>query len=126
MLNFNFSEKGLGLASASHFPNDFSRKMIFVLHSITLPDFIDWLPLFLEILPNISITTVCLPGCDVIEFEINRIFLMKPFSSMTKMSRQRLKYIENKKSFWSEKKHFSSYLKCFDLPKLVSDLRGYH
>ena len=34
MLNFNFSEKGLGLASASHFANDFSRKMISMLHFI--------------------------------------------------------------------------------------------
>ena len=34
MLNFNFSEKGLGLVSPPHFLCDFSRKMFFVLHSI--------------------------------------------------------------------------------------------
>ena len=34
MLNFNFSEKGLGLVSPQHFANDFLRKMFLMLHSI--------------------------------------------------------------------------------------------
>ena len=34
MLNFNFSEKGLGLVSPSHFAYDFSRKMFLMLHAI--------------------------------------------------------------------------------------------
>ena len=38
-------------------------------------------------------------GCDVINFEINLIFLIKPFFYMTKKSRQKLKYLENDKSF---------------------------
>ena len=38
-------------------------------------------------------------GCDVIHFEINLIFLIKPFFYMTKKSRQKLKYLENDKSF---------------------------
>ena len=37
--------------------------------------------------------------CDVINFEINLIFLIKPFFYMTKKSRQKLKYLENDKSF---------------------------
>ena len=102
MLNFNFSEKGLGLVSASHFANDFSRKMILMLHSINWPNLIVWLPLLLQILGNMCITIVCYPGCDIIKFEINRIFLIKSFCYMTKKSRQKLKYLENKKSFWSE------------------------
>ena len=44
MLNFNFSEKGLGVVSPSHFQYDFSRKMFIMLHSITWPNFIVWLP----------------------------------------------------------------------------------
>ena len=34
MLNFDFSEKGLGLVSPPHFVYDFSRKMILTLHAI--------------------------------------------------------------------------------------------
>ena len=34
MLNFNFSEKGLGLVYPSHFLCDFPRKMFLMLHSI--------------------------------------------------------------------------------------------
>ena len=48
------------------------------------------------------ITIVCLPGCDVIKFEINLIFLIKPFSYIIKKSRQKLKYLENEKSFGRE------------------------
>ena len=38
MLNFNFSEKGLGLVSPPHFANDFSRKMFLILHINLLTD----------------------------------------------------------------------------------------
>ena len=38
MLSFNFSEKGLGLVSPSHFVYDFSRKMFLMLHSINWPN----------------------------------------------------------------------------------------
>ena len=56
MLNFSFSEKGLGLVSQPHFLFDFSRKMFLMLHSINWPNFTVWLPLFLEILGNMGIT----------------------------------------------------------------------
>ena len=36
---------------------------------------------------------------DVTDFEINLIFLFKPFSYMTKKTRQRFRYLENEKSF---------------------------
>ena len=69
-LNFYFVEKGLGIVSLSHFVYDFSRKMFLVLYSfINWPNFIVWLPLFLEILCNIHIRIVCFPGCDVMNFE---------------------------------------------------------
>ena len=35
MLNFNFSEKGLGLFFAPHFLHDFSRKMFLMLYLLT-------------------------------------------------------------------------------------------
>ena len=34
MLNFNFSEKGVGLVSPPHFVSEFSRKMVLMLHTI--------------------------------------------------------------------------------------------
>ena len=54
---------------------------------------------YLEILGNMYITIVCLPSCDVIKFEINLVFFIKPFCYMTKKSKQKLKYLENEKSF---------------------------
>ena len=44
------------------------------------------------------IAIVCFPGCDVMNFEI------KPFLYMTKKSIQKLKYLENEKSFYDKKK----------------------
>ena len=59
MLNFSFPEKILELDSPSHFVDDFSRKMVFMLYSINWPNFIVWLPLPLEILGNMCITIAC-------------------------------------------------------------------
>ena len=59
VLNFNFSEKGLGLVSPPHFVYDFSRKMFLMLHYINWPSFIVWVPSLLEILGNMCITIVC-------------------------------------------------------------------
>ena len=81
MLNFQFSGTGLGLVSPPHFANDFSWKMFLILYSINWPNFSVWLPLLHEILSNMCITIVCQSGCDVIKFEINIIFLIKPFWS---------------------------------------------
>ena len=93
MLNFDFSEKGLGLVFPPHFVYDFLSKMFLMLYSISWPNFTVWLPLLREILHNMCIAIVCFPGCDFINFEINLIFLIKPF------------------------------LKGFQLPKIVSELR---
>ena len=59
MLNFSFSEKGLGLVSPPHFVYDFSIKIFLMLHYINWPNFIAWLPLLLKILDNMCITIVC-------------------------------------------------------------------
>ena len=45
------------------------------------------------------IAIVCLPGCNDKNFKINLILLIKPFLYMNKKSRQKLKYLENEKSF---------------------------
>ena len=60
--------------------------------------------------------------CDVKNSEINLIFLIKPFFYVIKKSRQKLKYLENEKSLRWNKKHFSSFLKGFQLGKIVSYL----
>ena len=83
----------------SYFVYDFSRKMFHVLYYIICPNFIVWLPLLLEILGNVCIAIVCQPGCNVINFEIDLIFLIEPFFYMTEKSRQKFKYLENKESF---------------------------
>ena len=58
---------------------------------------------------------------DVINFESNFIFLIKAFFSMTKNSRQKLKYLENKKSFYDEIKgifhNFQLASICQKLPR---------
>ena len=45
------------------------------------------------------IAITCKPGCGVINFEIDFIFLIKPFFNMMKISRQKGKYLENEKRF---------------------------
>ena len=75
MINFDFLDEGLGIASPPHFVYDFSTKMLLIVHSINSPNFIAWLPLLLEIFGNMCIAIVCDPGYDVMDFEINLIFL---------------------------------------------------
>ena len=116
-LNFTFSEKRLGLVSSSHFEYDFSRKIFLMLYSINWPKFIVRFPLLLEILSNMCIIIVYYPGCDVITFEINLFFLIRLWY-MTKKSRQKLKYLENEKSFWGETKRiFLHFWRTFNWQK---------
>ena len=56
------------------------------------------------------------------KFQIHLAFRIKQFCPMTKKSRKKLKYLENEKSFWGEiKRIFLSFLKGFQLQKIVSD-----
>ena len=77
-----------------------------VLYSINWSKFIACIPI------------VCFSGCDVMNFQIDLIFLIKPFFYMTKKSRQKLKALRTKRALKVKKKHFSSFLKGFQLPKL--------
>ena len=62
-------------------------------------NFIVWLPLLCEILGNVSIAIVCKPGCDVMNFEVNLILLIKPLFLRDQKVVTKLKYCENEKSF---------------------------
>ena len=98
MLNNDFLEKGLEIVSPQ-FMYDFSTKMflccILLTDQISLPDCI----YFLRYWVNTRVAIVCFSGCVAINFEIKLIFLIKLFPYMTKKSRQKIKYLENQKSF---------------------------
>ena len=59
MLNLEFLEKSLGVASLPHFVYNFSRKMFLMLRFINWPNFTVCLSLHLEILGNMCIAIVC-------------------------------------------------------------------
>ena len=67
------------LVSLAHFRHDFWRKIFLLLSSITWLNLIAWLLLLREMFGRICIINVCWPDCDVINFEITLIFLIKPF-----------------------------------------------
>ena len=102
MLNFDFSEKSLWIVSPPHCMSDFSRKRFLMLYFTKWSNFIVWLPLHFNILGNMCIAAVFYPDSDVIKFEINFIFIIKPFFYMTKKPRWKFKDLKNKESFWGE------------------------
>ena len=57
-----------------------------------------WQASLVEILCNICLVIICFQVYNVTNFEITLRFLIKPFSYMTKESRQKCKYLTNKKS----------------------------
>ena len=70
------------------------------------------------------IAFVCYPGCDVMDFEINLIFLMEPVFLHDQKVMTKNKFLENEMSFQGEiKSIFHQFLKGFQLSKIVSDLR---
>ena len=54
---------------------------------------------FLRYWGNVFIAIAYFSGCDVKNFEINLIFLIRPFFYMSEKSRRKFKYLENEKSF---------------------------
>ena len=85
-------EGGLGIVIPPNFVYDFSRKMF--LSSILLTDQISLFGCFYFVIAIVS-----QPGCDVINFETNFIFLIKPFLYMSKQRRQKFEYLEKEKRF---------------------------
>ena len=61
----------------------------------------DQIPLsdYLEILGNMCIAIVCFPDCDVISFEINVIFLIKPFLTWPKRQDKNVNILATKRAF---------------------------
>ena len=74
-----FFRKRYGNSFSMTFYEWFSKKIFLMLYSVNWPYFIVWLPLLLEILGSMCMAIICVPGCDVINFEINFIFLIKLF-----------------------------------------------
>ena len=89
----------------------FKEKILLPLYSMNWPNFIVWLPLLHEILGNTCIVIVCWPGCDVINFEINLIFLIKPYSSIwTKSQDKNLNILRTQRAFNMKLK--ASFINC--------------
>ena len=99
MLNFDFFEKGLGIVSPPYFVYDFSRKMFLMFYSHNRWNFISWLPLLLVTLGSMCIAIVCFPDCDVINFEIILIFLIKLFFTWPKSQDRNLNILRTKIAF---------------------------
>ena len=73
------NKKRSGIVSLSDFLHAFWRKMFLLLYSIKWPSFSVWLHLIRQKLSNMCIVIASYPGCDVMNFKTNRIFLTKLF-----------------------------------------------
>ena len=76
---FQKIKRGLEQVSLPHFWHNFQRKIFLLLYSINWPNFTVWFSLLCEILGNMCIAIACKPGCENMNFEVNLIFLIKPF-----------------------------------------------
>ena len=142
-------EKGLVIVFPPDLVYNFSGKMFLMIYPINWPNFIVW---WLYFLRNWAICALQLFFFSTLwyhKFWNNLIFLIKPFFCMTKKPtlwwqkfwnkliflikplfymtkkpRQKFRYLENKR--WNKRRnkmHISSFLKRFQLPKIVSDMR---
>ena len=98
-LNFDFLGNFLGIVSPQNFVYNILRKIFFLLYTTNCPSFIDWLPLFLEILGKMCIAIVCFPGRDVINLEINHIFLINSLSTWPRIQDKNLNIFKTKTAF---------------------------
>ena len=122
MLIFEFLQKSLRIVSPPHIMLNSSRKTflnyILLTYQVYMFDcFEKYLRKILcKISGHMCVAIVSFSGCDFMNFETNVIFLMKPFFYMTKKSRQKLKYLENKEDLQAEVKsifhHFQWTFSC--------------
>ena len=98
------TKRGLELFPLPHFLQDFWRRIFLKLYSINWPDLIVWLSFFHEILGNICIVIACFQGCDVVNLEIDLIFLINLVSKIIKNARTKF-FLRNEKCFWDEIKN---------------------
>ena len=120
MPNFDILEKGFGRVSAHIQCMIFQEKMFLLLYSINWPNLTVWLSLLLEILGNMCKGIVCFLVCDVINFEINLLFLISHFSTWPKCQ-DKIKISWERKDVLSwNKKHFTWFVKTFLILESVS------
>ena len=111
---FQKAKKGLELVLLPHFLHNYLRKIFLLIYSTTWLNVMVWLSLLCEILGNVCIVIVCWPGCDVLNFEINLICLIKPFFLHDQKLKTKMSVSwEWKDLLRSNKKHFSSFLNGF-------------
>ena len=103
---FKKRKRGREPASLSHFLQNFWKKIFLLLYSMNWLDFIACLPLLCEISGNMCIAIVCKPGCDAMNFEVNPIFLIKPFFLHDQKVVTKTKICWERKELLRWKKHF--------------------
>ena len=112
---FEKIKRELELVSLPHFPHNFWRKIFLLLYSINWLYFIVWLPLLCEVLGNMCIVIVSKPGWDVMNFEVNLIFLIKhSFLHDQKVLTKGLISWERKKLLRWNKKYFHHFYRAFN------------
>ena len=115
------TKRGLGLISLPHFLHNFWRKIFLLLYFINWPSFTVWLPLLREILVNMCIAIVCWPGCDVMRFAVNFIFLVKLFFLY---DQKVLNILRTKKAFKMKQKAFFIIFKALSMKQITVFLKG--
>ena len=108
------------IVSLPHFLHNFRRIIFILLCSINWPNFIDWLPLLCEILGNMCIAIVCKPGCDVMNFEVKLIFLIKLFflHNQNALTKTRISWERENLLRWN-KKTFSIIFKGLSIKQIT-------
>ena len=118
---FRKIKRSLELVSLPHFSHNFWKKIFILLYDINWPNFTVWLPLLCEIFGNMCIGIICKPGCDVMNFEVNLIFLVKPFFLHNwKVVRKTGISWERKELLRWNRKHFPLLLKGFQSSKYIT------
>ena len=125
--HIKFSRKikiSLELVFLPYFPHNFWRKIFLLLYSIHWPNFIVWFPLLCEILDNMCIAIFCKPRCDIMNFEVNLIFLIKLFFLHNWKVRKTEISWEWKELLRWNKNHLLLFLMGFQSSKYTHFLKG--
>ena len=112
------------LVSLLHFPHNFWRKIFFLLCSINWPNFIVWLTLLCEILGKMCNAIVCKPGCNVMNFEVNLIFLTLFFLHDQKVLTKTLNILRTKRAFKMKSKAIFIIFKELSIRQITQIFSG--
>ena len=77
------------------------------------------MPLLYEILGNMSIAILGKPGCDVMNFEVNLIFLIKPFFVHDQSRDKKLNILRTKRGAKINQKTFSITFKGLSIKQIT-------